>query len=193
MKLATLGAALAVALVPASANATTFVTNTYGPTDATHFFLTNGSTPFSSTITAYFTDSFGSDVNFTDMFKFMIPTQSGLGGASVSTSFVSNKTKLIIDSVTFFNGVTTYSYTIDPASNGQQVNVTPVPIFAGLVNTLTVKGHTLKATQKGVFSGTATFEATTVPEPASWAMMIGGVAVLGVALRRRRNVAVSYA
>lgn len=32
-----------------------------------------------------------------------------------------------------------------------------------------------------------------VPEPASWAMMIGGLALIGSAMRRRRRVAVSFA
>ena len=32
-----------------------------------------------------------------------------------------------------------------------------------------------------------------VPEPSSWALMMGGFAALGLALRRRRNVAVSFA
>jgi hypothetical protein len=32
-----------------------------------------------------------------------------------------------------------------------------------------------------------------VPEPATWAMMIGGFGLLGAAARRRRRIAVSFA
>ncbi len=37
------------------------------------------------------------------------------------------------------------------------------------------------------FTGTATFNAGAVPEPASWALMIGGFGLIGSALRRRRT------
>lgn len=37
------------------------------------------------------------------------------------------------------------------------------------------------------------FAPTAVPEPASWAMMIGGMGVIGTAMRRRRRVTVSFA
>lgn len=47
----------------------------------------------------------------------------------------------------------------------------------------------------GAYSGGSLDAAGVVPEPASWAMMIGGFGILGAALRRRRSVAtrITYA
>jgi len=39
----------------------------------------------------------------------------------------------------------------------------------------------------------ATLATTAVPEPATWAMMVGGFGAMGFALRRRQKVAVTYA
>lgn len=39
----------------------------------------------------------------------------------------------------------------------------------------------------------ATFTLTAVPEPATWAMMIGGFALAGAAIRRRNNAQVTFA
>lgn len=43
--------------------------------------------------------------------------------------------------------------------------------------------------QSNVYGDNFTFEAAAVPEPATWAMMIGGLGACGVALRRRRTLA----
>ena len=53
--------------------------------------------------------------------------------------------------------------------------ITPVPVRDS-------RGRLLAATQSFVF-------ATGAPEPASWALMIGGFGLAGVALRRRRGAA----
>ena len=45
----------------------------------------------------------------------------------------------------------------------------------------------------GAYSGGNLNETSAVPEPASWAMMIGGFGIVGAALRRRRSVATRIA
>lgn len=45
----------------------------------------------------------------------------------------------------------------------------------------------------GKFSGTVSLTPAAVPEPASWALMIGGVGVVGGAMRRRQRTTVSFA
>ena len=166
-------AALALAVAP-TANATTF--NVGSP----NFFLTSG-TPFSSSITAAFFNSFASTTaSFDDTFQFTIP-QDGMGSGSISTSFSSNSNKLTITDL-IINGV---AYAIPFTGSGQSATVGGIPIVNGFLNTIQVKGFTTGA---GVYSGTATFTAGAVPEPASWALMIAGFGLVGAAYRRRRMV-----
>lgn len=73
------------------------------------------------------------------------------------------------------------------------IDATPVTFFSGFGQSFVTNNGT------AVFSGGSnlTFSAElagVVPEPATWAMMIGGIGAAGGALRRRRaNVSVRYA
>jgi len=79
------------------------------------------------------------------------------------------------------------SRTLVAGPGGQSVTTNGVPITAGVLNTIEVKGHTGANAIAGTYTGTMTFAAGVVPEPASWAMMIGGLGLVGGAMRRRRN------
>lgn len=159
----------ALAIASASmANAATVI-----PVGSPKFFITNG-TPFTPSITAVFFDAFSTPTSFDDLFEFTIP-QNGVGSGSISTSFSSALNKLALTSLKI-NGV---SYPLTTTSSGEAAAVGGVPIISGHLNTIEVVGSGV-----GAFDGTATFTAT-VPEPASWAMMIGGLGLIGVALRRR--------
>ena len=46
---------------------------------------------------------------------------------------------------------------------------------------------------ESISSGTITQRAAAVPEPATWAMFIGGFGLIGSAMRRRQKVAVTFA
>lgn len=59
--------------------------------------------------------------------------------------------------------------------------------FAGLAHSVVIRSNP----NEGFGIDDITFGA--VPEPASWAMMIGGLGLMGTALRRRRAIAVRYA
>ena len=63
--------------------------------------------------------------------------------------------------------------------------------FTGL--NLTGASHSLQFTYEcagcWVFVSEVTFQTATVPEPATWALMIGGFVAVGAAVRRRRAVA----
>lgn len=48
-----------------------------------------------------------------------------------------------------------------------------------------------KTASNGAFSADTASLTATIPEPASWALMIGGFAFVGISLRRRRSTAVS--
>jgi hypothetical protein len=161
----------ALAFAPA-ANATTF------PIGSANFFITNG-TPFTPSITATFFNSFGAKTTFDDVYTFTIP-QTGEGSGSISTSFSSNKNKLVITDL-IVNGVW---YNVPSNGSGQSLTLNGVPIIANVLNTIEVKGFVKKT---GTYSGTVTFNATAVPEAATWGMMLGGFAMIGAAMRRRRT------
>jgi len=58
--------------------------------------------------------------------------------------------------------------------------------------TSTGVSYLIKTSQAGGFANSTINISSAVPEPASWATMMAGFGVLGFALRRRRNVAVSF-
>jgi hypothetical protein len=171
--------ALALVVAP-SASATTFHIG-----DVPNFYITSG-TPFSSSITANFGNGFSTKMPFDDSFEFTIPTQSGIGSGSISTSFSSKLNHLKISDL-WINGV---HYVVPANPTGQSLTVGGIPIFAGVLNTIRVAG--ISGKRGGSYAGTATFSAftSTVPEPASWALMLAGFGFLGAVARRR--TAVSY-
>ena len=80
----------------------------------------------------------------------------------------------------FFNGI---AFTLSPTGVAEFGSVGPVTLQA--INTLTINGFN---TGDGAFSGTLTFAAVpSVPEPATWGMMLLGFGVMGASLRRRRR------
>jgi len=172
---ASLGA-LALVCAPA-AHATTFPIGTMP-----NFYITSG-TPFSSSITANFGNGFNTHRLFDDSFTFTIPFLSGVGSGSLSTSFSSPNNHLIINHL-WING-TPYVVPITPS--GQSITVGGIPIIAGVLNTIRLTGET--GLQGGSYAGTATFAATSVPETASWLMLLGGFGLMGTMLRARKATA----
>jgi hypothetical protein len=169
--------AITFALAPLASAATVI------PVGSPKFFITNG-TPTSPSISAIFWDSFADTTTaFDDQFTFTIP-QRGVGSGSISTSFSDPLNKLTITDL-IINGV---PYMVPANASGQSTSVGGVPITANILNTIEVKGFTVGANG---FSGTATFTAS-VPEPATWALMIAGFGALGFAMRRRR-MSIKYA
>ena len=152
------------------------------PVGSPNFFLTSG-TPTSPSITAVFFNSFTTSTSFDDIFQFTIP-QNGLGSGSISTSFSGALNTLVISQL-IIDGM---SIPVTSSASGQSATVGNIPIHDGVLNQIEVIGSTTGA---GNYSGTATFTAV-VPEPASWAMMITGLGLLGMTLRRRRT-SVTYA
>jgi hypothetical protein len=109
-----------------------------------------------------------------------------------------------------------YNYTatfnaVDTSPSGVGISsftlagVTPLASLSSVSTTFSTTGTvTLAANEvfgfiidKGSFyfndSTSMAFSISAVPEPATWAMMIGGFGVAGIALRRRRRVAVRFA
>ena len=121
-----------------------------------------------------------------DIFQFIIP-QNGVGSGSVTTgttlAFSANDTDLLSVLV---NG-TPATKTLSNGGLTETYSISGVPITAGATNQIVVN-----YLSRGVFSygGNATFNpVAAVPEPATWAMMLVGLAGIGYALRRKRRYA----
>jgi hypothetical protein len=120
--------------------------------------------------------------NFTDSFTFNLPK---LGAGS---SFTLSSSSVTASSV--ITGLAGYLDTPSQAFTVTQSGTSPYTFDFGtlLVPSLTAGNHTLYITGNtgtASISGTITVAVAAVPEPATWAMMIGGVGFTGGALRRR--------
>lgn len=179
ISVAVLGA-LGMASVASSASAATIVNVGAMPPANPYFYLTNG-TPTSPSITADFGATItGASTAFDDIFQFTIP-QNGTGSGSLSTSFSAPSNQLTITDV-LINGI---AYALSSSSSGQALTVSGIPILNGHLNTIEVRGSTSASAIAATYTGTATFAAA-VPEPATWGLMIGGLGLVGAAMRRRR-------
>jgi hypothetical protein len=137
------------------------------------------------------TDSFGGTVSggaFSDVFNFTLPS-NGTGTSLVSSIALSEIgepgdlefTSVILDGVYSFDVVNGF---ISAAGLGKTW------LNAG-AHSLVVSGTSIGSASYG-----GNFNVAPVPEPATWALMIAGLGVVGMAMRRRssakRNVAVSF-
>jgi hypothetical protein len=123
--------------------------------------------------------------NFEHVYSFTLPA-SLTGSASINTSAVKLKAANDLDLFSvLFNGV---ALTGTFGGLNEAVFANDVPILAGKENTIVIKGL---SRGNGSYGAQATF--APVPEPASWAMMIGGFAFVGGALRRRNTARVALA
>ena len=175
-----LGTVAALTLAGASAHAAIPIGT--APGSNPYFFVT-GSTPGFTNVAADFGDSFSSSMAFDDVYTFTTPV-SGMGSGSVSTSFSSDASELVISSV-IINGVA------ESVAAAGYPGINGVPITAGILNTIEIIGTS--GSGLSTYTGTATFTASPVPEPATWAMMLVGLGMIGFAARRRQNLSVSYA
>lgn len=164
---AAFGVLFALVATPMTAQAATV----FGAADMHFVSKPNG------TISATFGQSGIDAGSFTHTFRFVMP-QNLLGSASVITNTVTfhGPEDLDIDSVVF-NGIAAIGFT---KTRNEMVFVNDVPVIANAVNNIVVTGL---SRGNGSYGAQAVF--APVPEPASWAMMIGGFALVGGVLRRR--------
>ena len=186
------GIAAAAALAIGSSAGATVIhvggATTGAPADASYAFdLTNGSTPFSSIITARYSADYGAHSGtqaVDDSFVFTIP-QNGFGSGNFSTSFTVSSNKFTLTDI-LFNG-TSYFDQVTVGSHGYSLSIDdPLPITANMQNALEIVG-----TVKGIngYSGNLTFAAGAVPEASTWGMMLVGFGAIGAGCRRRRTAA----
>lgn len=178
--IALLGTIAALALSGTSANAAAIIVpiNTPMVGGSPYFVRTDGGTLFSFITANFGVTIHGSNTPFDYKFAFSVPT-SGIGSGSLSASFSGASSTLNFTSVL----IDTLAQTITKTASGQSV-VSTVPISAGF-NTIEVIGITGPKAIAATFAGTATFIASPVPEPATWATFLLGFGFMGLALRRK--------
>jgi len=194
MKMLKLGiaAAIAVATLPATANAATIIPGSPPPGV---FVVTGnpftGTSPVTATIgnTPQVGGTVAAPVSFSDSFLFTIgPPGGGLigtgsGSIITSSSLQFSATDLDLTSV-IVNGV---ALTITRTAGGliESAGASNVNIFSGQLNNITVTGVSRGL---GSYGGNLTFvPLAAVPEPGTWALMLLGFGAIGFSMRRRRQ------
>jgi PEP-CTERM motif len=139
--------------------------------------------------------------SFQDIFRFTVPL-SGLGGGSITTDLgltaqMFGTTDLDISSVTVngvnaietlrdINGVICFTENVGTCGATETWALNNVAITGGALNEIIVTGI---SRGNGSYGGNIAFAPNTasVPEPATWAMMLLGFAGIGWQLRRKRS------
>jgi hypothetical protein len=164
-------AAISGLALASSASAATFVPGSPN-------FTVSGN-PFSGPVSANIGNSGIPAGNFTDTFLFTLG-QDGFGSGSVTTSTAAFLASTDTDFLSVFvNGI---SVPINRTVNGiiETAGTSGVPITAGVLNSIVINGF---SRGQGSYGGQITF--VPVPEPATWAMMLFGFAVVGYSMRPR--------
>jgi len=126
----------------------------------------------------------GPSTAFDYQFDFTIDN-SGVGSGNLSYS--ANGSNQLTFSDVLINGTSYKSSIFGSSTTGFGLFVNNIAITSGALNTIEIIGQSSSGNVSTGFSGNANFTLTAVPEPASWAMMIGGMGLIGGVLRRRNT------
>lgn len=170
----------AAMLLAASLTTTAGAANISSPDETLTLTVGKNSVSFGNT----FANAKAGDL-FSDRFYF---TLRGEGDLSINLT----STRASADTDLALTGFSLFDADSNTALNGKQLltgsreywKLTANDLAAGHYY-LAVAGKTIGA--GGSFAGNGVLEVSPVPEPGTGAMLLGGLAVLGVAARRRRN------
>ncbi|WP_148276618.1 FxDxF family PEP-CTERM protein [Sphingobium sp. SYK-6] len=138
------------------------------------------------------TDAFTGEVagagDFVDTFDFFLDTPSALTSSSITSILTTLKGAGDIDfTKVSFNGTILFDIYNNQFGGVDLATVAGVWLGAG-AHTLVVEGTAFGAASYG-----GNINVSPVPEPATWAMMVAGIAAVGMTMRRRaRNVRVAF-
>jgi hypothetical protein len=152
--------------------------------------------------TGFFGKTFTSNAKFSDVFSVTLPNSS-VTGSAITIGFGNDIasdidfTSITLGGFAFtkmssdFNPGPVVGIGSPPGSAFETWALTPAVKFAAGTYDLVLNG---RAFGPASYAGTISVTAGAVPEPATWAMMIGGVGMVGGALRRRKvSTKVSFA
>ncbi|WP_223799135.1 PEPxxWA-CTERM sorting domain-containing protein [Sphingomonas nostoxanthinifaciens] len=151
--------------IGSAASAATLLVSVVGP-DAGTFEIDSNPTPYGVYVDPYYHQ---------DHFFVHVSNQTGFFDEILGVSF-------------FSSGGAIIQY-----SNADYTPLTGAKLFTGSVNNPFITIGSFMAEDADGFKYSITISnAPAVPEPASWAMMVGGFGVVGGAMRRRQRVSVSF-
>jgi hypothetical protein len=150
--------------------------------------VANASAPYLNLDLAGGTATFGNTgvattSSFTDTFTFFYPLGSPVDGLASFISSALSPTSKNID----FSSVTLNGNAFTPVLTGAVEYWTyngPVN-FGATQNTLVLTGNVTGGPAS--YAGTIEFTSAAVPEPAAWALMIGGVGLIGLSARKAKQ------
>lgn len=140
---------------------------------------------------------FAPDGDSSGLYEFVISQPNTLTTSSFTNSAVGNTGIFDFTSLALYAGLGTsgsvlQSGTILPRLNGTQtVSLSEYTLGIGSY-TIAYSGM-VSGSPAGVGSNITFAAGNAVPEPASWAMFVGGFGLLGTALRRRQRTSVRFA
>lgn len=164
-----LGVVIASAAMASSANAATIVINTSAPAGG----FSNDNVQCLGT----------SPCTFTDLGTFVTPEGFELVSATISTSIAgaSGITNIDFSSV-LLNGI---AFALSPTGDAEFGFLSNLTLAPGATNVLEVNGTT---GGNASYRGTLTFaQMAAVPEPATWMLMLMGMAGVGFSMRRKKD------
>ena len=125
--------------------------------------------------------------SFTDTATFVTPNDYNMLSATISSILTGSNLATNIDFTSvMINGV---EFAIGTTGDSEFRFLSDLLLGPGKTNTLTISGMT---GGDASYSGTLSFASAAVPEPSTWLIMIMGIGLAGMALRRRHRVQVTY-
>ncbi len=183
MKLKTIAAGALLAVASFAASAATFTLN-INPTTGNAFFGND------ATAVGSFSDEFlfsVSPLTVADPAVFGLSTGKVQVKVGKKTTFVDNVAFSTPSPVEFFKVVNGAHVAISTVNDSGDIYLLD-SLTAGNYG-FTVAGTTTNPLASGSYSGTFNLSVTAVPEPETYGMMLGGLALLGVVARRKANKA----